>query len=168
MNKLLFDALAFAGPCWIVNLSHNFIVPLKKIFPALIKIDPPIDGGLRWGKNRILGGSITYAGLLVTLIMPFLLVYVFSQSFQILMLKSLSVYIGGALGSFIKRRLGYMRGEFMPIVDHGDYILFTSIIFYALKLEYLLVILGGIALTYIFHPIACYIGYKLKIKTEPI
>jgi CDP-diglyceride synthetase len=113
-----------------------------------------------------IGGGVRITSSIPILILPLIFNFLLPVSFSYYLFLTLSVFIGDILGSFIKRRFGYTKGRYMPFVDHGDYILFTGFIFTYLKLINYKIFLSALILTYIFHPITCFIGYKFKIKKQ--
>ncbi len=149
-------------------MSFNFINPLKKRFPTIARINMPIDGGiiLRDGE-RLLGGSQGFLSLVAVIFVPIILSLWLQETFAMLLLKSICVFGGDAIGSFIKRRLHVPRGAFLPGIDHGDYMIMSLIVFCGLGSLSLTIGIVALILTYIFHPLACLLGYKLGIKDEP-
>lgn len=158
-------AIIFATPCWIINMCFNLLNPLRKKFTWIQKINIPLDFGIILpDKERLLGGSQALLGLCVVFIAP-----LFLGSFGPLAenyLKSFCVFTGDTLGSFVKRRLHIPRGHFLVGVDHADYMIVTTLVFLYLNKIELITACIALIITYIFHPLVCIIGYKLKIKDE--
>ena len=148
---------------WGVNICLNLLYVLKKYFSVIKSLDRPIDCGLKYHKDRLIGDSTTFLGLLISFIISFIL---FKINF-ILALIPILVYLGHSLGSFIKRRMHKKGGEFVPFVDHGDYMITTSVIFLILGYINVSFAFWAITLTYILHPIACFVAFKLKLKEHP-
>jgi CDP-2,3-bis-(O-geranylgeranyl)-sn-glycerol synthase len=165
LQEYIIQAILFATPCWIINMSFNLINPLQKRFEIVRTYNGPIDRGIILSDGqRLLGGSQGYFSFVIiiiyTLIVSF---FVYPMFFFI---KGVCVFVGDALGSFIKRRLRISRGEFLVGIDHADYMLVSIPVFIGLgQIDY---ITGCIALilTYIFHPLVCILGYKLHIKDQ--
>lgn len=111
---------------WIVNGALN-------LFGALTKnagLDRPLDGGHRFiDRRRLLGASTTWGGLALCLAASLAL-----SLHPALASVPLLVYLGHAAGSFLKRRLGYGDGAFLPGIDHGDYALVIGAAFVPLGL----------------------------------
>lgn len=163
------DVIAFAGPCWIVNMFFNLLYPLKTFFPKVAALDTPLDfGKFFFDGRRILGGSACLSSIALVLIMPFFLTFIFDQSYALLLLKAACVFFGDAAGSFIKRRFGVPRGRFLPFVDHGDYIWATGVVFLLAGNVSFETFLIALTLTYTFHPIVCVMAYALKIRKDPV
>lgn len=84
---------------------------------------------------------------------------------------------GDVIGSFIKRRLGFHRGEKTPILDQYDFFIFACIIIAALFPTWFYTnFIDGIRLwgfiilivfTYFLHRAVNIIGYKMGKKKEP-
>ncbi len=166
---LIFNALLFAAPCWIVNISLNGLYVIGKFFPKFKNFDTPLDGGrtLRYDSRRILGNSTTIPGIIVALASGLLIAHYTDSDLTNGFILGLSVYLGHALGSFIKRRAGYYDGQFMPLVDHGDYIVTAGLIFWYLEIFSTKTVILGIAATYILHPAFTYLAYLLGFHKYP-
>ncbi|MEY2702994.1 MAG: CDP-archaeol synthase [Bacteroidota bacterium] len=117
-------------------------------------------------KKPFVGGGIRLTSIIPIIVLPFIFNLYMPVSYPYYLLLTCSVFIGDLLGSIIKRRLNYKKGEFMPFIDHGDYILFTGIIFIHLKFISLYIFLATLLLTYILHPLVCFMGYKIHIKKQ--
>lgn len=162
------EVLLFALPCWIANMSLNLIYIIKYNIPFLGKYDVPLDGFLKLSdRKRFLGNSTTLPGIAMSIIIAFILSLAFKFTFQLSLLITLSVYCGHALGSFIKRRAGLNDGQFMPVVDHGDYILLTGLILGLMNYYSWSAIGLGVLITYIVHPIVTYLAFLLKLHKYP-
>jgi CDP-2,3-bis-(O-geranylgeranyl)-sn-glycerol synthase len=165
LQEYIIQAILFATPCWIINMSFNLINPLQKRFEIVRRYNSPIDRGIILSDGqRLLGGSQGFFSFIVIILYTCIVsLFVYPISFLI---KGICVFVGDALGSFIKRRLRIARGEFLVGIDHADYMLVSVAVFIWLgEIDY---IIGCIALilTYIFHPLVCILGYKLHIKDQ--
>lgn len=165
LQEYIIQAILFATPCWIINMSFNLLNPLQRIFPYIKKLNGPIDRGIILSDGeRLLGGSQGYLSFyLIALYTIIVSIFVTPVFFFI---TCICVFVGDALGSFIKRRLHIGRGDFLVGIDHADYMIVSVLVFMWLgEIDY---IIGSIALimTYIFHPLVCIIGYKLHIKDQ--
>lgn len=150
---------------WSANISLNLLYVLKRYVPEFQRLNYPLDGGLSYRGDRLIGDSVNIIGLIFCLAIGGGL-YLTGGGIILASIAPL-VYIGNALGSFIKRRLHKKSGEFVPIVDHGDYMLFLGFIFVSLHyIEPLFAVLA-ILLTYILHPLACWAAFKLKLRENP-
>lgn len=149
---------------WGCNISLNYLYVLKKFFPFVLKYDHPLDFRKKLGGYRVLGESTTWLGLLLSVFL--------SLFFYILLpwpwfLVPFTVYFGHSLGSFIKRRLGKKDGSFLPLVDHGDYMVLTGIMLYLSGQVSIPLVVSTILVTYILHPLASFIAFKLGLKKYP-
>ncbi|NCU42893.1 CDP-archaeol synthase [Candidatus Falkowbacteria bacterium] len=165
MMKLTFaNFIFYMAITWGCNISLNFLYVLKKFFPVVLKYDYPLDFRKKLGAHRILGESTTWLGLSLSVFLSLL--------FYILLpwpwfLVPFTVYFGHSLGSFIKRCLGKKDGSFLLLVDHGDYMLLTGIIFYLSGQVSISLAISTILATYLLHPLACFIAFKLGLKKYP-
>lgn len=163
------EIIAFAAPCWLVNLSLNSLYIAKVIFPGFSRYDQPLDGGKNfWDKKRILGNSTTIAGIFIALPAGLIISHLLERSLWEGFLSGALVYSGHALGSFIKRRANFSDGEYMPFVDHADYIIATGIVFGVTGLTGWNIIISSILLTYIVHPVITFLAHKLGLHEKPL
>jgi CDP-2,3-bis-(O-geranylgeranyl)-sn-glycerol synthase len=154
--------LLFLIPCWIINIGLNIF----KFLPGIQQRDKPFDFGKNFfDKQRILGDSTTWFGLAVAIFFG-VVIESFLTNWRIGLLKGVLVFFGHALGSFIKRRLGYSGGRFLPIIDHGDYIILTGVVFYFFGILTMPIVIWAIIVNYFVHPILCYFGFKLGLREK--
>jgi hypothetical protein len=152
------------GLTWGANISLNLLYVLKRYFPRFVSLDRPIDGKLNFIDNkRLIGDSTTVLGIVVVILFSLVAFYSGLFNSTVAVVTPFLVYMGHALGSFIKRRL--KKGEgFVPFVDHGDYVFFSGLI----------LCLGGyisfnlalicLLLTYVLHPLAVVWAFKLGLR----
>lgn len=166
MIKLTFyNFIVYIVITWGTNILFNLLYVIKKYKPAYVAKDKAIDGNIMFYGNRLIGESTTLFGFIIA-ILASLLVYTIFTSISLAVIPLL-VYLGHTLGSFIKRRFGLEDGKFMPFIDHGDYMITTGIILTSLGYISFKLALAGLAFTYVFHPIACFIAFKLKLRQYP-
>lgn len=150
----------------------------------------PVDRGIYWGKNRLLGDGKTYEGLLKGFSCGFLfgIVQHLFLSGYITMAPSFGIFpfflvtlfclaagamVGDLLGSFMKRRLGLKRGTPLPLVDQLDFVggawllLFLVARAWFIETFSLEIILAVIILTPVLHLFTNYIGFKIGKKRVP-
>ena len=168
LHIYLIQAILFAIPCWIVNISFNLINPFKKRYSFIRNINKPLDFNIVLGDGeRLLGGSQGFLSIFLIFFIPALLsITGLFGSYCINFIKAFCVFIGDMLGSFIKRRLHIKRGSFLVGVDHADYMIVSTIVFVSLHIIDIPTACIAIILTYIFHPLVCILGYNLGIKDE--
>lgn len=161
----LINFLIYFGVAWGSNIALNFLYVAKKYIPKVNQIDHPIDFKLTYRNNRLIGDSITVIGLIISILLG-LLLYIIQLNF-IWSLIPIIVYFGGLIGSFIKRRFNKKQGDFLPLIDHGDYMIVLGIAFVLsgyISINFALLALG---ITYILHPIACLLAFKLNWRKNP-
>lgn len=150
---------------WSANISLNLLYVIKRYVPEFERLNYPLDFKLNYRGNRLIGDSVNIIGLVFCL---FISGGIYLATDEVAWaIIPIIVYTGNALGSFIKRRLHKKNGEFLPIIDHGDYMLLLGIVFVSLHYIKPLFAVLAILLTYILHPLACLIAFKLKLKEHP-
>jgi CDP-2,3-bis-(O-geranylgeranyl)-sn-glycerol synthase len=168
-TPFLLELLAFSLPCWITNLSFQFIRAVKDKVPrdSWLRTHNIDAFDFKFIDNKpFVGGGVRVSSIVPILILPLIFNFFLPVSFFHYLLLTSCVFTGDLLGSFIKRRFNYKKGEYMPLVDHGDYILFTGFIFVQLNLISYSIFVLSLLITYILHPLVCVIGYKLRIKNQ--
>jgi len=158
------EAVRFAILCGLVNMSHNFLGAFKKLY-HLENFDPPFDLGLNFFGQRLFGKSATWWGLVVSLLVG-AVIQIFYSPVGIII--GFGCFFGHVLGSFIKRRFHIQDGGYLPLVDHGNYIIFTGAIVFFLGYLSLASYLLSILLILAIHPIFCFVGYKLGIRDRKL
>ncbi|MFA6194583.1 MAG: CDP-archaeol synthase [Patescibacteria group bacterium] len=150
---------------WSANISLNLLYVVKRYAPDFKHLNYPLDFKTNFRGERLIGDSVNIIGLIFCLAIS---LAVYSATATIIWASiPVIVYVGNLLGSFIKRRMHLKSGEFLPIIDHGDYMLLLGIVFTSLHyIEPLFAILA-ILLTYILHPIACLVAFKFKLRENP-
>lgn len=144
----------------IINISLNVLGAIKRI-GHFERFDAPFDCGLRLGGERLLGASTTWLGLVLALGLG----YVFQETYAPFgIVLGLGTFFGHAISSFIKRRLHYPDGAYMPLVGHGDYVLLSGVILVLAGNLTGLAYVEAIALTLAIHPLFCFVGYKIGLR----
>lgn len=159
-NFLIYFSLA-----WVTNICLNFLYVIKRYSPKTLHFDIPIDGGLKYKGDRLIGESTTVFGLIISFVISIILCFT-TYNFMWAIIPLL-VFTGHLLGSFIKRRMHKKGGEFVPFIDHGDYMITTGLVFVLSGYISVFFALLTITLTYILHPIACFIAFKFKLRENP-
>jgi CDP-2,3-bis-(O-geranylgeranyl)-sn-glycerol synthase len=157
MTKIFIDTFILLISCGVINISLNLFYITKKKY-GVERWDTPFDFGLHLGKNRILGQSTTWGGLVVSLGLGALIQLFFMGIPGIVI--GIGCFFGHALGSFIKRRLSIPRGAYLPVVDHGDYIIVTGFLLLCMHWLSFETYLMSICIILLIHPLFCFIGYK--------
>ncbi len=151
----------------LINGGLNFLNIIHR-HPQYQKFDYPIDFYLKINKQRLIGDSSTILGLALALILGTFLGSIVYQDQPLGLTIGFAVFFGHSLGSFVKRRLNIKPGDFLPIVDHGDYIIISGIFLLFLNKINLITFLGGLIITLIVHPVFCLLGFWLKIRNKKI
>jgi CDP-2,3-bis-(O-geranylgeranyl)-sn-glycerol synthase len=184
MVESIFFALWFFAPAGLANLAAFASGKIR----ALKKFNYPVDCYLKIGGKRILGNHKTVRGFLaaiiVGIIVCYLEVFVYSNSFSVRELVPVDYYIinpyilGGLLGfgalfgdavkSYFKRRKGIQPGRSWFPYDQIDYII-GSIAFslFYLQLQAWIYFLLFIV-WFLMHPLMTFFGYLLKLRRKPL
>lgn len=141
-----------------------------------------VDGKRILGDGKTIRGSVggVVGGLLVanlqygvekSLNFQVFSVLVYKEFLLLASLLSLGAIAGDAFGSFLKRRVGYERGEVFPIVDQLMFLVvafsIASLSPSFFKLFDLIKIVIAFIITPPLHLITNYIAYKLGLKNVP-
>ena len=147
----------------------------------------PIDMGMKWiDKQRILGDGKTIRGLVggtACGIVAGLVQLYFASIFSISIFPTLTAVItlsfGALLGdlikSFFKRRIGFVRGAELPLIDQLDFVAGAWLLTYIFDpmwfTQYFIsspsIIVTVLVLTPILHRLTNIFGYNIKLKKEP-
>lgn len=165
LTLTLINFLTYFSIAWGANIALNLLYVLKRYFPETRNWDYPMDCHLRYHGERLIGDSVTFLGLIVSIILSAAL-YLTTNNIMWAIIP-LIVHLGDLLGSFTKRRLHKKNGEYLPLVDHGNYMILLGIVFVLVGYADLGFVLLALLLTYILHPIACYLAFKLKLRKNP-
>ena len=165
MNLSVVNVILFMGLTWGTNIALNLLYVLKRAVPEIVKLDRPIDGKINFfdGK-RFIGDSTTVFGLVVAALCSLIAFQTGLFDSVVAVVTPFLVYIGHTLGSFIKRRIN--KNSFVPFVDHGDYVLFSGIFLVIFGYVSLNLALVCLLATYILHPIAVMIAFRLKLREK--
>jgi CDP-2,3-bis-(O-geranylgeranyl)-sn-glycerol synthase len=162
----LIDIFLYAWFPWLVNASFNLFYEIKRKY-GFISYDFPFDLGLSFlDGRRILGESTTWGGLIVAISSGLFLDVFFPGHYGLL--KAILTFAGHALGSFIKRRMGLARGVYVPIIDHGDYMILIGVVFTSFNLIPISIVWGALFFTLCFQPLICFVCYKIGWRDNPI
>ena len=154
--------------------------------PPLKNWDAPLDGGLKYRGQRLLGANKTWRGLiagtitgaatgavliLVNHASPYIAenADIFSDQINLIFLGGLLglfALLGDAVKSFFKRRIGVRPGRAWPPLDQIDYILgayfIIGFIFDLTPTHYL----TGLLTYALIHPVISYSAFLLKLKKD--
>lgn len=185
MIQTILFAIWFLLPAALSNAAPIFAATT----PFLKRFNTPIDGGRKWRGHALLGPHKTWRGIVAGIV-----VATFVLWFQVLAFRQFEwvrfvsngidysnlpvailgpLFAIGALGgdaieSFIKRSRGIGSGKAWIPFDQLDYIIgsvLVSLFFLQLSLfEYVVIFI----IWFLMHVIFSYIGFKLKLKKDPI
>jgi CDP-2,3-bis-(O-geranylgeranyl)-sn-glycerol synthase len=170
----------------VINLA---IVSFLYILPAYIANSSaalfggglPLDMGKKLGKHRILGDGKTFRGLFVGIVFGTTAGSVIgffasgtefgigSINFYTLLgfLLSSGAMLGDLIKSFFKRRLGFERGQMLPLIDQLDFVVGAIVLGSLIYVPTLAMVVFLIIITPIIHLLLNVIGYLLKLKKVP-
>ncbi len=172
----IFMAMWLMMPAYIAN-------PMAVVFGG----GTPVDMELKWHDGqRILGGGKTIRGFVggtACGIAAGLFQIYAASVFDIPVVPTITAVItlsfGALLGdivkSFFKRRIGFVRGAELPIIDQLDFVAGAWILTYIFDpmwfTKYFIsspwIILTVLVLTPILHRLTNIFGYNIKLKKEP-
>ncbi len=131
------------------------------------------DGKPFFGKGKTFKGTFfgILAGIIATLLLNQVMIF-YSISFPANylyfgVLASIGAILGDIVGSFIKRRLGIESGKESPILDQLDFVIGGMILAFPIYVPELIEIIILIIATLIFHRLANFVAFKLKLKKVP-
>jgi CDP-2,3-bis-(O-geranylgeranyl)-sn-glycerol synthase len=145
----------------------------------------PIDLGKNWiDGRRILGDGKTIRGLIggtLCGILAGIIQIMISKEFEIFTVPTLIAVItlsfgalfGDIVKSFFKRRLGYIRGAQLPLIDQLDFVIGAWFLTYIFEPKWFIQnfnieqIVTILILTPVLHRLTNIIGYRFKLKKEP-
>ena len=169
----------------ILNILY-FILPaaLANMMPIFVKklniFGYPLDFGLKFGKERVLGENKTFRGVIFAILGALFIVYLQSyfsyglidfSKYNLIYLGFLfgfGVMFGDALGSFFKRRIKIKPGESFYVADQIDSILGLFLVFYWYLDLSLLFWVYTLIVWFLGHLILKYVGYLLKLENKKI
>ena len=161
---LILESIKFILPVWIANMSCVFCWFFRK--KGLLR-DKPVDFGKNFfDRKRFFGDGVSICGVLISAIMGTTVGLLQGRVLDGFVL-AVGGWFGNCIASFFKRRLSLKRGDFFPVIDHIDYILGALILYSLFNPIETYIIFYSVILTLVFHPLICYIGYKLNIKEKP-
>ncbi|MFC2162899.1 CDP-2,3-bis-(O-geranylgeranyl)-sn-glycerol synthase [Candidatus Altiarchaeota archaeon] len=172
MLSLLLEVVWFTLPAWVAN---SIAIDVKAV-PILKDLSTPMDFGRSFRGKRILGDGKTWRGLFAGIVAGTLTgalqAYLSPGGLPVMsctlgFLMGSGALIGDFTASFLKRRMGFDRGDPLIILDTMDYIVgayFFAWMIVPVNTTYL--VLAGL-LTIPFHTIANFVAYFLKLKKNP-
>ena len=183
MLEIITNVLATALMAMWLMLPAYVANPMAVVFGG----GTPVDMGLKWKDgNRILGDGKTIRGLaggtacgIVSGVLQIYAASVFSLPIVPTMTAVVTLSFGALFGdlvkSFFKRRIGFVRGAELPLVDQLDFVagawlltyIFDPAWFAAYFISNPWIILTVLIMTPILHRMTNIFGYNIKLKKEP-
>lgn len=164
----MFEELLWLLPwCYAVNMSLNVLGFVSKRIDVIGNLDAPFDFNKKFPDgSRILGNSTTWGGFILTALLGGIGEVVFPHMFFFTL--ALLVFFGHALGSFIKRRLKVLEGDFLPFVDHGDYMLVAGVFLITQGTISLPTLLVGYFGTLMITPAVTVFAHRLGVRAHSL
>lgn len=164
---ILQEVLKFLPWCWAINMSLTVLGFLVRSSPLLARYDAPLDGGRTLPDgHRVIGDSSTLGGVLAVMMLG-IAGFLVTLDAQYLVL-ALLVKAGDMLGSFIKRRLGFASGTFVPLIDHGDYVIVAGIYMLAQGRISPEAFFVAWASTLALTPIVTVLAWRIGVRKRPL
>ena len=172
MSNPLIDVVWFILPAYAANSAAIDVSGL----PVLKYYSTPIDFGRSFGGKRLFGDGKTWRGLVsgvltATLCAHIMGVYqiegLLEQSAFLGFLLGLGAMLGDLTASFVKRRLGFLRGHPVFLLDQLDYILGAFIFalpVYSFNVEYFII---ACIITLPVHYLANVVAWLINLKKKP-
>ncbi len=179
----------------LIAVFGNVVLAMWLMLPAYIA-NPmavvfgggtPVDMGMKWmDGQRVLGDGKTIRGLvggtICGIIAGIIQIYA-ASAFNILIVPTMTAVItlsfgalfGDLIKSFFKRRVGFVRGAELPLIDQLDFVagawlltyIFDPVWFTENFISSPWIILTVLVLTPILHRLTNIFGYNIKLKKEP-
>jgi CDP-2,3-bis-(O-geranylgeranyl)-sn-glycerol synthase len=165
-----------------MDIAQLVIEALKFIFPAYCANAVPViaggghpidfgkkffDGKPIFGKNKTLKGF--FFGLVVGIVVGLIESMFFDYSIFFGLVLSLGALLGDLTGAFIKRRLGLVPGDLLPVIDQVDFIIGAIVFAFFFSSQVLSweLIIAVLIITPPIHLLTNFAAYKLGLKNNP-
>lgn len=155
------------------SLIYIFPAYSANAVPVVFGGGQPLDFGKTFADGRpIFGSHKTFRGFFAGLAIGTLVgtgeSFVFNWASPLLgFALSLGALVGDLVGAFIKRRLGFSPGAFMPILDQIDFVLCALLFAFPVSPLEPLLVLVVVALTVPIHLLTNLIAYLAHVKEKP-
>ncbi len=179
----------------LIAVFGNVVMAMWLMLPAYIA-NPmavvfgggtPVDMGMKWmDGQRVLGDGKTIRGLvggtICGIIAGIIQIYA-ASTFNIMIVPTMTAVFtlsfgalfGDLIKSFFKRRVGFVRGAELPLIDQLDFVagawlltyIFDPVWFTENFISSPWIILTVLVLTPILHRLTNIFGYNIKLKKEP-
>jgi len=160
--ELVAEALIYIFPAYSANAV-----------PVVFGGGQPLDFGKTFKDNRPIFGSHKtirgfFAGLIIGTLVGVGESFVFHYYNPLLgFTLSLGALVGDLTGSFVKRRLGFAPGSFLPIIDEINFVLFALLFSLPVAPPTLILVLIILAVTIPIHLLTNFLAYLVHVKKRP-
>jgi CDP-2,3-bis-(O-geranylgeranyl)-sn-glycerol synthase len=159
--QLIVEALKFIFPAYCANAV-----------PVVTGGGYPMDFGKKFfdgkpllGENKTFQGF--FCGLCVGTLVGLAESIIFGYPVLFGFVLSVGALFGDLAGAFLKRRLGLVPGEMLPIIDQIDFIVGAILFSFFLQMPSLELIVVVMVITPPLHVLTNYAAYKLGLKGNP-
>lgn len=167
-------AILFFLPAGISNMSPV----LANKLPIIRNWQAPVDFGMRWRGERLLGDNKRWRGIVLGTLLGGISAVIVAKlntntvvtiaPFWAGILLGFGALAGDAVESFFKRRVGVKPGDSWFPFDQTDYIIGGLLAIYPFVQLPGWVIITILIAYFCLHLVAAYIGYLLGLKDKPI
>jgi CDP-2,3-bis-(O-geranylgeranyl)-sn-glycerol synthase len=177
MSDTILKAFLFFLPAGIANMTP---VLANKV-PLLNQWNTPLDFGLKYKGERILGDNKRWRGLIFGALLASLTALILqvllsrhlpytsvAQAASAGFILGFGALVGDAAESFFKRQKGLEPGQSWFPFDQIDYIIGGLIFIYPVIKPSLQMTLIIFVLFFGLHLASAYVGFLLKLKDQPI
>ncbi|MBD3260068.1 MAG: CDP-2,3-bis-(O-geranylgeranyl)-sn-glycerol synthase [Candidatus Altiarchaeales archaeon] len=173
--QLILETLWFILPAYAANASPLYSTKI----PVIKKFNQPMDFGINFAGNRLLGDGKTWAGFMVGILTSLTTAFTLNLINLLLPLNlpqhtlllgfllGFGAMSGDAFGSFIKRRTGFERGAPALFLDQLDFLAGALLITLPLHPLNLPQISVAVLLTPPIHGLTNRIAWLIKLKKHP-
>lgn len=157
----------------VESLIYIFPAYSANAVPVVLGGGQPIDLGKTFKDNRpIFGSHKTFRGFFAGLIIGTLVgigeSFVFDSYNPLLgFMLSLGALVGDLAGAFVKRRLGFASGAFLPMLDQIDFVLCALLFSLLIAPPTFIMALIIIIVTIPIHLLTNLIAYSVHLKKKP-
>jgi CDP-2,3-bis-(O-geranylgeranyl)-sn-glycerol synthase len=155
------------------SLIYIFPAYSANAVPVIFGGGQPLDFGKNFKDSRPIFGSHKtfrgfFAGLLIGTLVGVGESFVFNNYNPLLgFTLSLGAVAGDLLGAFVKRRLGFAPGAFLPIIDQVDFVLCALLLSLPIAPPTPIMALTIIVVTIPIHLLTNLLAYLMRVKKKP-
>ena len=159
--QLIVEALKFIFPAYCANAipvitGGGYPIDFGKNF---------LDGRPIFGKNKTFQGFL--CGLSVGTAVGLAESIVFGYPVLFGLVLSLGALLGDLVAAFVKRRIGLMPGEMLPVIDQVDFVVGAVLLSLFVLAPPWELILAVLIITPPIHLLTNFAAYKVGLKKNP-